>query len=579
MILALGLWIGPAASAAPVNDAFAQARSITGSGSPLSISGGNVGATRETGEAAHARRTAVRSIWFRWAAPASGLVTFDTVGSSFDTVLACYRGSALTELVEMASNDDINYSAGNYQSRVSFNALAGTTYQIAVDGAGGASGSVRLKWNSAAALPDLIVWGPSANPSVREESFASTHCAVVEGLITAGTHRLLRFSSESRNRGASDVFLGSPSGNPLFEYAGCHGHYHLHGFMSYRLLSSSGQTVATGLKTGFCLLDSIRWDSGANATAKYHCGYQGIQKGWGDIYLSHLDGQWVVITGLPDGLYDLEMTVNPDRVVQESDYANNSVRIPVGIGAPPNDQFSAAQALSAGFTTVSSYNMTSSAETGEPDHAGSPAKRSVWFKWQPSANSLVTLDTKGSSFDTRLAVYTGSSVSALTRHASNDDISYPNNVQSRVSFNANSLITYTIAVDGYQGANGYIKLNRSSGALNLASSEAGPDPAGLPGGLVPILGANRLPLGEVKLTIRGEPGRAYLIEVSSDLRHWTPVATTLADASGMAYFLDNSSVFVPPPPGEKMPPEPEPSETARPLLFYRAALEKEKPGS
>lgn len=135
----------------------------------------------------------------------------------------------------------------------------------------------------------------------------------------------------------------------------------------------------------------------------------------------------------------------------------------------------------------------------------------------------------------------------------------------------------SIGANDPQETNGSIKQSGSSGALNLASPEAGPDLAGLPGGLVPILGANRLPLGEVKLTIRGEPGRAYLIEVSSDLRHWTPVATTLADASGRAYFLDNSSVFVPPPPGEKVAPEHEPSETARPLLFYRAALEKEKP--
>src|SRR5205807_1298331 len=82
-------------------------------------------------------------------------------------------------------------------------------------------------------------------------------------------------------------------------------------------------SVATGLKIGFCLLDSIRWNANASSNAKYDCGNQGIQKGWGDVYDSTLDGQWIDITGVPDGNYTLEMEVNPQHRLPESNYDNN----------------------------------------------------------------------------------------------------------------------------------------------------------------------------------------------------------------------------------------------------------------
>src|SRR5439155_26187964 len=62
--------------------------------------------------------------------------------SSFDTVLAVYTGSTLAGLVPVASNDD---TEGHLTSSlVSFNASAGTSYQIAVDGFGGSSGDISL---------------------------------------------------------------------------------------------------------------------------------------------------------------------------------------------------------------------------------------------------------------------------------------------------------------------------------------------------------------------------------------------------------------------------------------------------
>jgi pre-peptidase len=84
------------------------------------------------------------SFWFRWTAPATGAIAFDTAGSAFDTVLAVYRGTSVSALTAVAWNNDA--SASTRTSRVKFNASAGSTYVIAVDGASAAAGAVTLNW-------------------------------------------------------------------------------------------------------------------------------------------------------------------------------------------------------------------------------------------------------------------------------------------------------------------------------------------------------------------------------------------------------------------------------------------------
>jgi hypothetical protein len=69
------------------------------------------------------------------------------------------------------------------------------------------------------------------------------------------------------------------------------------------------------------------------------------------------------------------------------------------------------------------------------------------------------VNTKGSDFDTLLAVYTGNSVSALSVVASNDDIIASTYVQGQVAFVAVAGVTYHIAVDGWNGAVGSVVVN------------------------------------------------------------------------------------------------------------------------
>jgi hypothetical protein len=90
------------------------------------------------------------------------VATFRTVGSSFDTLLAVYTGSALNNLTEVASDED---RGGFLTSEVRFNAVAGTDYQVTVDGFAGASGTVVLGWELDVVAPVLPVIAAEGQPA------------------------------------------------------------------------------------------------------------------------------------------------------------------------------------------------------------------------------------------------------------------------------------------------------------------------------------------------------------------------------------------------------------------------------
>jgi hypothetical protein len=452
-----------------LSDFFASCASLSGaSGSQID---NNENATKEPGEPNHAGNPGGHSLWYCWTAPATKSVTFDTLGSTFDTVLAVYTGDNLSNLVLVVCNDDIA-GATNRASKVAFNATAGTTYHIAVDGFSGASGILTLNWNqTGAALADLIIWGPSASPIIFTRTFVSGDCEVVEGCETVGTKRLLSFNTETRNIGSGDLMLGDPKTNSLFIYAMCHNHWHFEHFASYNLLDTNGNIAATGHKVGFCLEDYQAWATNA-PPAKYGCTNQGIQAGWADVYTGYIPNVWIGvacqyidITSVPPGDYVLQMTVNPDNLLPESNTGNNTTLVPVTIppvgctSAPANDNFANATVITTLPFSATEFNNCATKQTGEPNHVGNTGGHSVWFAWTPASNQTAVVTTKRSDFDTMLAVYTGSSISNLTQVATNDDIVPTNIIQSQVSFAALAGTTYHIAVDGYAGAVGGVVLN------------------------------------------------------------------------------------------------------------------------
>ncbi len=120
-----------------------------------------------------------------------------------------------------------------------------------------------------------------------------------------------------------------------------HQHWHIPGFERYELRRLDGTLVGRDRKTGFCLRDAYEthalnrkpvWTSecarnqpGARAVR------EGISVGFGDDYVPQKEGQAIDVTGLPPGRYVLVHTANPDHVLHEASYANNSAAAEIAL--------------------------------------------------------------------------------------------------------------------------------------------------------------------------------------------------------------------------------------------------------
>ncbi|MFZ4774868.1 MAG: putative Ig domain-containing protein, partial [Terrimicrobiaceae bacterium] len=123
----------------PLNDNFASRVALTGT--TANAIGSNFDATTETGEPEFGMGASYRSVWWKWIPSETANVTIDTAGSDLDTFLGVATGSAVNDLVPVASNDD---TGGTFQSAVSFTAVAGTEYQIKVDCSPGSGSEGRI---------------------------------------------------------------------------------------------------------------------------------------------------------------------------------------------------------------------------------------------------------------------------------------------------------------------------------------------------------------------------------------------------------------------------------------------------
>ena len=86
---------------APKRDFFQNAVPLDGNQGLLRSD--NRKTTKEPGEPDHNGNRGGRSIWFKWFAPATGIVRFSTAGSGFDTLLGIYTGRTVTDLTPVPS--------------------------------------------------------------------------------------------------------------------------------------------------------------------------------------------------------------------------------------------------------------------------------------------------------------------------------------------------------------------------------------------------------------------------------------------------------------------------------------------
>jgi len=180
--------------------------------------------------------------------------------------------------------------------------------------------------------PDLVVLQNVLRNSMTLDFIANADaCAVEEGCLRGvGNRYIVRFTTHIKNTGNQDYYIGETPSSPntpsdQFMWDPCHNHWHYRGYAEYILFDEAGNQVPIGSKNGFCVLDLECSDGG---TAQYGCDNMGIAAGCGDIYDASLPCQWVDITDLPAGQYQLVMRVNwdqsPDKLGRmESSFNNN----------------------------------------------------------------------------------------------------------------------------------------------------------------------------------------------------------------------------------------------------------------
>src|SRR5439155_612842 len=88
---------------------------------------------------------------------------------------------------------------------------------------------------------------------------------------------------------------------------------------------------------------------------------------------------------------------------------------------PPGDNFADHVVITGTNGLIGGTNRFAAREPGEPYHAGKQSSNSVWYTWHAPASGIATLRTRGSIFDTLLAVYTGNVLSNLSTVAADDD--------------------------------------------------------------------------------------------------------------------------------------------------------------
>src|SRR5690606_13321648 len=99
-------------------------------------------------------------------------------------------------------------------------------------------------------------------------------------------------------------------------------------------------------------------------------------------------------------------------------------------------------------------NAFASAEANEPAHAGI-ATKSLWWRWTPAYNGRASFKLVASGSTPALAVYTGDSLTNLSKVISTNKTSAP------IDFEAIAGTTYFIATDGNFPPFGTVKLEFS----------------------------------------------------------------------------------------------------------------------
>jgi hypothetical protein len=417
----------------PLNDSCADAIPL-GAGSPAACGSTACATPSPPGSIPTPCGASTNSpdVWYTFTPTCDGPVTVDTCGlcpgqpSPFDTVLSAYTG-ACGALIPVICNDDAGGACG-VQSQVTFFGTAGVLYYIRVAGANGASGDFRLNLTASSTVPinddcanaiPVTIGSPAA--------CGSTVCATPSApgipIPRAG-------SLHSR-----DVWYSfTPPCHGLVTVDTC-------GLCPGQV--ARFDTVLS-IYSGTC--DALHPVSGDDDDERGNCGLQSratfVAIG-GATYLIRVAGS----DTKPAGPFRLNISQTP--------------------AVPPNDLCANARPIGTGTYSFNTCGADTDGPVGDPNCL--PA-HDVWFRYTCPCSGQVFIDTCNSSFDTVLAVYTGTCPNLALVVCNDNATAGPcsGSLNSFVSFSAVAGVTYYIRIGGAGGAQG-------SGLLTLS----GPYPAAI----------------------------------------------------------------------------------------------------
>jgi hypothetical protein len=335
-----------------------------------------------------------KGVWFSFTAATSGSTEASLCGSGFDTKIGVFTGTC-SALTCVGGNDD---NCG-LQSRVTFNATAGTTYLIYVAGFGTASGNYSLTVTCASAPPPPPPPAPVCNCS-NTTAFGTVTAPTTNSAISITT---CAFAGEyntinSAVAGNSYTFTSSVAGDYL--------------------------TVRQGTPGGTVL----------------GCGTAPL-----------------TVTATANGPIYVHVNTNSACGTQNTCRAT-TVACTSCAGPPPPPGCSDATPLTCG-SSVSGTTVGAPVATGlgtcttTLNTAGGR-----WHTLFVANTGTVTVNTcSGTGFDSKLGVFTGT-CGALVCVAGNDDAC---GLQSSVTFSATGGTTYLIYVTGFGAAAGAYQLSAS----------------------------------------------------------------------------------------------------------------------
>ncbi|HSH03052.1 MAG TPA: Ig-like domain-containing protein [Anaerolineae bacterium] len=162
----------------------------------------------------------------------------------------------------------------------------------------------------------------------------------------------------------------------------------------------------------------------------------------------------------------LPMAVWAEEPVREQIVINKTSKSAIFL-PPVNDDLANATIInSLPYTDATINNSTATLETSEarPSCAHGGTNKTVWWQYTPASNSIILINTEGSSFDTVLSVWTGTS-HPLNEQGCDDDRG--TGYLSSILMPVTGGVTYYIGVTGFLDSDfGNVTLNLFPSAVN-----------------------------------------------------------------------------------------------------------------